>query len=60
MDGKRGNYQQKMRRTDVERREETRGETGGGQEAGRLRFTQSAEGISNMASSVCVWQMAGG
>lgn len=35
-------------------------EKNGGQEAGRLTFIQCAEGISNMASSVCVWQMAGG
>ena len=31
-----------------------------GQEARRLTFIQWAEGISNMASSARVWQMAGG
>lgn len=42
--------------------EERRGsrEKMGGQEAGKLTFIQCAEGISNMASTVCVWQMAGG
>jgi len=32
----------------------------GGQEAGRLTFIQRAEEISNMASTVCVWQMSAG
>lgn len=41
-------------------KKETGRAASGGQEAGRLTFIQCAQWISNMASSVCVWQMAGG